>query len=124
MSTIPAGGTTAHQRERATTIFEKGAPGRRAFRAPDLDVPQVDGLIPQRSRRVVERCADAGVNAGFALARAYDEHPDGLLVAITEQRSRADIDRLADVLGAAVAAERCAAEVAAHVTPSEGLSLR
>ena len=31
---------------------------------------------------------------------------DGLLVAITEQRSRADIDRLADVLGAAVAAER------------------
>jgi len=27
-------------------------------------------------------------------------------VAITEQRSRADIDRLADVLGAAVAAER------------------
>ena len=29
-----------------------------------------------------------------------------LLVAITEQRSRADIDRLAEVLGAAVAAER------------------
>jgi glycine dehydrogenase subunit 1 len=29
-----------------------------------------------------------------------------LLVAITERRSRADIDRLADVLGAAVAAER------------------
>jgi len=31
---------------------------------------------------------------------------DGLLVAITERRSRTDIDRLADVLGAAVAAER------------------
>ena len=31
---------------------------------------------------------------------------DGLLVAVTEQRSRADIDRLAEVLGAAVAAER------------------
>ena len=30
----------------------------------------------------------------------------GLLVAITERRTRADIDRLADVLGAAVAAER------------------
>ncbi len=29
-----------------------------------------------------------------------------LLVAITERRSRADIDRLAEVLGAAVAAER------------------
>ena len=47
-----------------------------------------------------------GVNPGFALGREYDEHPDGLLVAVTEQRSRADIDRLADVLGAAVAAER------------------
>ena len=49
---------------------------------------------------VIERCAAAGVNPGFPLAG------DGLLVAITEQRSRADIDRLAEVLGAAVAAER------------------
>ncbi len=64
--------------------------------------------------RVLERCAAAGVNAGYALGRSYDEYADGLLVAITEQRSRADIDRLADVLGAAVAAERAgaAAEVA------------
>jgi glycine dehydrogenase subunit 1 len=31
-----------------------------------------------------------------------------LLVALTEQRSKADIDRLAEVLGAAVAAERAA----------------
>jgi glycine dehydrogenase subunit 1 len=56
--------------------------------------------------RVIERCAAAGVNPGYALGRDYPEHADGLLVAITEQRSRADIDRLADVLGAAVAAER------------------
>jgi glycine dehydrogenase subunit 1 len=56
--------------------------------------------------RVIARCQDAGVNPGFALGREYDEHPDGLLVAVTEQRSKADIDRLADVLGAAVAAER------------------
>jgi glycine dehydrogenase subunit 2 len=42
---------TAQQRERATTIFEKGAPGRRAFRAPALDVPEVDGLIPADLRR-------------------------------------------------------------------------
>ena len=52
---------------------------------------------------VIERCAAAGVNPGFPLA------DDGLLVAITEQRSRADIDRLAEVLGAAVAAERSGA---------------
>jgi glycine dehydrogenase subunit 2 len=47
------GGATPQQRERATTIFEKGAPGRRAFTAPALDVPEVDPLtlVPQRLRR-------------------------------------------------------------------------
>jgi glycine dehydrogenase subunit 1 len=63
--------------------------------------------------RVLDRCANAGVNAGYALGRSYDEHPDGLLVAITEQRSREDIDRLATVLGEAVAAERAATEALA-----------
>src|SRR3954449_9679210 len=53
---------------------------------------------------VIERCAEAGVNPGYPLARDYPEHADGLLVAITEQRSKADIDRLAEVLGEAVAA--------------------
>jgi glycine dehydrogenase subunit 1 len=56
--------------------------------------------------RVVERCAAEGINPGYVLGTDYAEHPDGLLVAITEQRSRADIDRLVQVLGAAVAAER------------------
>ncbi|HEX7300865.1 MAG TPA: aminomethyl-transferring glycine dehydrogenase subunit GcvPA [Solirubrobacteraceae bacterium] len=56
--------------------------------------------------RVIARCQDAGVNPGFWLGREYEEYPDGLLVAITEQRSRADIDRLVEVLGAAVVAER------------------
>jgi glycine dehydrogenase subunit 1 len=52
--------------------------------------------------RVIERCAEQGVNPGYPLG------DDGLLVAITEQRSKADIDRLAEVLGAAVAAEGAA----------------
>jgi glycine dehydrogenase subunit 1 len=56
--------------------------------------------------RVIERCAAQGVNPGHPLARDLPEHADGLLVAITEQRTRADIDRLAGVLGQAVAAER------------------
>jgi glycine dehydrogenase subunit 1 len=55
---------------------------------------------------VIDRCAKQGVNPGYALGRDYPEHENGLLVAITERRSRADIDRLVDVLGAAVAAER------------------
>jgi glycine dehydrogenase subunit 1 len=58
---------------------------------------------------VLERCAAEGVAAGVPLGGDYPEHEDGLLVAITERRSRADIDRLAEVLGAAVAAERPAA---------------
>jgi glycine dehydrogenase subunit 2 len=33
------------------TIFEKGAPGRRAFVCPELDVPQAEGLLPDRLRR-------------------------------------------------------------------------
>jgi glycine dehydrogenase subunit 1 len=64
-------------------------------------------------RRVIDRCQDHGVNPGYALGRDYPEHPGGLLVALTEQRSRADIDRLADVLGAAVAAERTTSQVTA-----------
>jgi glycine dehydrogenase subunit 1 len=51
---------------------------------------------------VIERCAAAGVNPGYPLARDYPEYENGLLVAITEQRSRADIDRLASTLQAAV----------------------
>jgi glycine cleavage system P protein (glycine dehydrogenase) subunit 1 len=56
--------------------------------------------------RVIERCAADGVNPGYPLGADYPEFEDGLLVALTEQRSKADIDRLVEVLGAAVAAER------------------
>ncbi len=58
----------------------------------DADVPTV-----------IARCAERGVNPGYALGNDYEEYPDGLLVAITERRSREDIDRLVEVLGAAVA---------------------
>jgi glycine dehydrogenase subunit 1 len=56
--------------------------------------------------RVLARCYEAGVNPGYPLGRDYPEFGNALLVAITEQRTRAHIDRLAEVLGAAVAAER------------------
>jgi glycine dehydrogenase subunit 1 len=63
-------------------------------------------------RRVLRRCAAEHVNPGHPLGFDYPEHPDGLLVAITEQRSRADIDLLVDVLGRAVRAERAGAGAA------------
>jgi len=45
---------TPLQREHARTIFQKGAPGRRAFVCPQLDVPAVEPgeLLPERFRRV------------------------------------------------------------------------
>jgi glycine dehydrogenase subunit 1 len=69
-----------------------------AVRIPGVDVDTV-----------VERLAAAGINAGYRLGRTYPEYGDGLLVAITEQRTRAQIDRFAEALGNAVAAERGAA---------------
>jgi glycine dehydrogenase subunit 2 len=44
---------TPMQRDAARTIFQKGAPGRRAFMCPELDVPPVDvgELLPERFRR-------------------------------------------------------------------------
>jgi glycine dehydrogenase subunit 2 len=50
----PSQGTdTSLQRESAVTIFERGAPGRRAFQCPDLDVPDipVQELLPAHLRR-------------------------------------------------------------------------
>ncbi len=47
------GGATPMQRDAARTIFQKGAPGRRAFVCPAMDVPPVDvgELLPERFRR-------------------------------------------------------------------------
>jgi glycine dehydrogenase subunit 1 len=50
-------------------------------------VPDLDGLF--------ERARAEGINPGFRLGREYPEYEDGLLVAVTERRTRADIDRLA-----------------------------
>jgi glycine dehydrogenase subunit 1 len=66
--------------------------------------------------QVLDHCAADGIAAGYPLAREYPEHPNGLIVAITERRSKNDIDRLADALGSAITESRAGrkpAEVAA-----------
>jgi len=68
------------------------APVAREF-ALRLDAPVAE---------VVDRISEEGIAAGYPLAREYPEYSDGLLVAITERRSKGDIDRLADALGRAV----------------------
>ncbi|MBV9421858.1 MAG: aminomethyl-transferring glycine dehydrogenase subunit GcvPA [Solirubrobacterales bacterium] len=98
---------TAYARQRVSEIpgvrLHNEQPVVREF-ALRLDAP-VD--------RVIARCREEGLNPGYALARDYPELKDGLLVAITERRTRADIDRLADVLANAVAGERQPAEACA-----------
>ena len=88
---------TAYARERLAAVegveLLHDAPVVREF-AVRLDAPIAE---------VLDRCAAEGIAAGYPLGREYPEHEDGLLVALTERRSRGDIDRLAAVLERAVA---------------------
>ncbi|MEJ7785915.1 MAG: hypothetical protein WKF96_14010, partial [Solirubrobacteraceae bacterium] len=47
----PAPETPARPDDGVVTIFEKGSPGRRAFVAPEFDVPEARGALPERFRR-------------------------------------------------------------------------
>ncbi len=53
---------------------------------------------PRPARDVVRDARALGVHPGYALGRDYEGMDDVLLVAVTEKRTPADIDRLADVL--------------------------
>jgi glycine dehydrogenase subunit 1 len=90
---------TAYARERLAAVegveLLHEAPVAREF-AVRLDAPV---------ERVLERCAQRGIAAGYPLGREYPEFEDGLLVAITERRTKAQIDDLAEALGAAIQAE-------------------
>ena len=54
---------------------------------------------PARGGRSEPR-ATQGVHPGYALGRDYAGMDDALLVCVTEKRTPADIDRLAEVLAA------------------------
>jgi glycine dehydrogenase subunit 1 len=59
---------------------------------------KIDAPVEQ----VIARCRQRGINPGYALGADYPELADGLLVAITERRTRRDIDRLVEAVAAAV----------------------
>jgi glycine dehydrogenase subunit 1 len=89
---------TAYARERLAAVpgveLLHEAPVLREF-AITLDAPVQD---------VLDRVSEDGIAAGYPLGRDYPEHEHGLLVAITERRSKTDIDRLADSLARAIEA--------------------
>jgi glycine cleavage system P protein (glycine dehydrogenase) subunit 1 len=53
--------------------------------------------VPELDKAVAEARAQ-GINPGYRLGRDFPEYEDGLLVAVTERRTRAHIDRLAGAL--------------------------
>src|SRR3954463_10332017 len=75
---------TAYARETLGLDLINPGPVVREFavRVPDLD-------------KALAAARDAGINPGYPLRRDYPELGDALLVAITERRTRADIDQLA-----------------------------
>jgi glycine dehydrogenase subunit 1 len=50
------------------------------------------------ARDVIRAAREHGVHPGYAIGRDYEGMDDVLLVAVTEKRTPADIDRLAQVL--------------------------
>ena len=87
---------TAYARERLSRVegveLLHTAPVAREF-ALVLDAP-VD--------EVLDRCAERGIAAGYPIGRDYPEYENGLLVAITERRTREQIDLLAEALESAI----------------------
>jgi glycine dehydrogenase subunit 1 len=67
-----------------------------AFERPTFK--EVAFRLPRPARDVVRDARALGVHPGYALGRDYPGLDDVLLVALTEKRTPADVDRLADVL--------------------------
>jgi glycine dehydrogenase subunit 1 len=83
--------------EHAKTIlrergFELAFPERASFK-------EFAVRMPRPARDVIREARARGVHPGYAIGRDYEGLDDVLLVTLTEKRTPADIDRLADVLG-------------------------
>ncbi len=93
----PAGLREVGQACLSLSEYAKGALGRELL----FDRPTVKEFAIRTNRpaeEVVAAARERGVHPGYPLGRAYPGMEHALLVAVTEKRSRADIDRLAEVL--------------------------
>jgi len=85
---------TGYTKERLTDAgLEVAFPERATFK--ELVV-----RVPRPARDAIREARGRGVHPGYALGRDYGGMDDCLLVAVTEKRTPADIDRLAEVLAA------------------------
>ena len=81
-------GLAAYARERV--------PLEPAFEQPFFK--EVAFRTPRPAREVIAAARERGVHPGYAVGRDYEGLDDVLLVALTEKRTPADVDRLAEVL--------------------------
>jgi glycine dehydrogenase subunit 1 len=65
---------------------------------PAAAIKEVAFRTPIPAREVVRRARERGVHPGYVLGRDYEGMDDVLLVAVTEKRTPADVDRLAETL--------------------------
>jgi glycine dehydrogenase subunit 1 len=72
-----------------------------AFAAPGFK--EIAVRLGRPAEEVVREAKKRGVNPGYPLGRDYAGMEDVLLVAVTEKRSPADIERLSEVLGEVLA---------------------
>jgi len=54
--------------------------------------------LPRPVEEVLSEASDAGILAGYPIGRAYPELADCLLIAVTEKRTREEIDQLVEIL--------------------------
>jgi len=83
--------------------------GLAAYAKERLGLPLVSGeratfkefavRLDRPAQQAIREAREQGVHPGYALGRDYPGMDDALLIAVTEKRSPADIDRLAEVLG-------------------------
>jgi glycine dehydrogenase subunit 1 len=82
--------------------------GRSAYAKERLDLPllfpdqttfkEFAVRVGRPAREVIREARAQGIHPGYALGRDYEGMDDVLLVAVTEKRTPAEIDRLAEVL--------------------------
>jgi glycine dehydrogenase subunit 1 len=81
-----------HAKERLRAAgFEPLFPDRPTFK-------EFGVRVGRDARDVIREARARGVHPGYAIGRDYDGLDDALVVAVTEKRTPADIDRLVDVL--------------------------
>jgi glycine dehydrogenase subunit 1 len=83
--------------------------GLAAYAKDRLGLPVVSGeratfkefavRLDRPAQEAVREARAQGVHPGYALGRDYPGMDDALLIALTERRTPADIDRLAEALG-------------------------